>query len=103
MASSRRTSGRSPAIPSRGDVSLTQLQPFVNLSLGDGQMVSANLESSYDWTADQWTVPLNVDYSKVFSLNDQTMKWQVGGRVYLTGPENGPDLGLRTGLTFVLP
>ena len=48
-------------------------------------------------------MPLNLSYSKVFEANGQTLKWQIGARVYLAAPENGPDWGLRTGLTFVVP
>jgi hypothetical protein len=87
----------------RADVSLLQLQPFINYSLGDGQTLTANLESSYDWIGDQWTVPLNVSYSKVFQVDEQTLKWQIGARAYLEAPEGGPEWGLRTGLTFVVP
>lgn len=87
----------------RDDVNQTALQPFVNLSIGGGQTLSANLEASYDWTHEQWSVPLNLDYSKVFQVDGQTLKWTIGGRAHLVGPENGPDWGLRTGITFVLP
>lgn len=89
--------------PDRADVSLLQLQPFINYALGEGQTLSANLESSYDWIGEQWTVPLNLSYSKVFEAGGQTLKWQIGARAYLAAPDGGPDWGMRTGLTFVVP
>jgi hypothetical protein len=87
----------------RDDVNLTQLQPFANLSVGGGQTLSANLEASYNWADEQWTVPLNLGYSKVFQVNGRTMKFQAGVRRYLVTPDGGPEWGLRTGVTFVLP
>jgi hypothetical protein len=87
----------------RADVSQTFLQPFVSYALGGGQTLSVNLESGYDWNADQWTVPLNVGYSKVFQAGGQLMSWQVGAKAYLVSPDNGPDWGLRSTLTFLFP
>lgn len=40
---------------------------------------------------------------KVFEAGGQTLKWQIGARAYLAAPDGGPDWGLRTGLTFVVP
>jgi hypothetical protein len=87
----------------RADVSQTFLQPFVSYALGGGQTLSLNLESSYDWNADQWTVPLNAGYSKVFSVGGQLMSWQIGARAYLEAPDGGPDWGVRSTLTLLFP
>jgi hypothetical protein len=87
----------------RADVSTTFLQPFLAYALGGGQTLSLNLESSYDWEAEQWTVPLNVGYSKVFTLGGQSMSWQIGARTYLEAPDGGPDWGIRSTLTFLFP
>ncbi|TAV41684.1 transporter [Rhizobium leguminosarum] len=87
----------------RADVSSTFLQPFVAYSLGSGQTLSLNTETTYDWTGKQWTVPINVGYSKVFKVGEQAMSWQVGARYYAEGPENGPQWGIRTGITFLFP
>ena len=87
----------------RADVSTTFLQPFVAYALGGGQTLSLNLESSYDWEAEQWTVPMNAGYSKVFSAGGQLMSWYVGGKAYLTAPEGAPDWGVRSTLTLLFP
>lgn len=89
--------------PDRDDVSQLFVQPFVSYALGDGQTLSANLEATYDWESEQWSVPFNFGYSKVFSVGDQPMSFQVGGKKYLATPPGGPDWGVRSTLTFLFP
>lgn len=89
--------------PDREDVSELYLQPFVAYALGDGQTLTADLEATYDWEDEEWSVPLNLMYSKVFKVEEQSMSFQVGARKYLaTGPD-GPEWGLRSNLTFLFP
>ncbi len=86
------------------DVSTTYLQPFVSWGgLGNGQTISINTESSYDWENSQATVPLNMFYSKVTKIGSQRVQLSFVGRVYLDAPDGGPDWGLRTQLTFLFP
>jgi hypothetical protein len=40
----------------------------------------------YDWNTDQWVVPANLGYSKVFSAGGQLMSWQVGGKPISSRP-----------------
>jgi hypothetical protein len=79
------------------------LQPFLTKGLGRGQTVALNLESTYDWQRDQWTVPMNLSYSKVTKLGKQLVSWQGGVRAYLKSPGGGPDWGLRFALTLLFP
>lgn len=87
----------------REDVNQTYLQPFVAYGLGHGTTISLSVESSYDWVADQWTVPINLGVSQVFKIGDQAMSFQVGGKYYADAPEGGPEWGIRTTLTFLFP
>ncbi len=89
--------------PMRPDVSLFNFQPFFTYGLPEGQSVGINLESTYDWINNQWTVPLNLTYSKVFTIGDQAMSGVIGVRKYLVAPAGGPDWGIRAGLTFLFP
>jgi len=61
--------------------------------LGHGTTISLNAESSYDWVADQWTMPINLAVSQVFKIGEQAMSFQVGGKYYAEAPESGPDWG----------
>ncbi len=87
----------------RADVSQTFIQPFVTYGLGNGQTISLNSESIYNWEAEQWTVPINLAYTKVFTVGKQPMSFQFGGRYYAEKPEDGPDWGLRTTFTLLFP
>jgi hypothetical protein len=87
----------------REDVNQTFLQPFLAYALGHGTTISLNTESSYDWNAKQWTVPINLGVSQVFKIGDQVMSFQVGGKYYAETSDGGPDWGIRTTLTFLFP
>jgi hypothetical protein len=87
----------------RQDVNATYLQPFLAKSLGQGRTLSFALESTKDWENDQWTVPLNMGYSKVSRIGKQMVSYQAGVRYYLDGPENGPKWGLRATFTLLYP
>lgn len=87
----------------RADVNATFLQPFVAKALGKGRTVSVNLESTYDWEASQWNIPLNVSYSQVMKVGTQMLSWSVGARAYLDTPEGGPDWGARFVVTLLFP
>jgi hypothetical protein len=87
----------------RSDISATFLQPFLARSLGKGRTVNVALESTYDWEAEQWTVPLNVGYSKVSRIGKQLVSYQGGLRYYVEASDNAPEWGVRFTLTFLYP
>jgi hypothetical protein len=87
----------------RPEVNAMFLQPFLTKGMGQGRTLSFNLESTYDWTREQWTIPLNVGYSKVSKLGAQLVSWQGGVRYYLEAPEGGPEWGLRFSFTLLFP
>lgn len=89
--------------PDRADVSEMFLQPFVAYALGEGQTLTVDLEATYDWEAEDWSVPLNLTYSKVFRVGEQPMSFQFGARKYLETVPGGPDWGLRSTLTWMFP
>jgi len=87
----------------RRDVSNTFIQPFFAKQFPGAKTLTFNLESSYDWEGEQWTVPLNVSYSKVTKMGGQMLSLAGGARAYLEKPEGGPDWGLRFVVTFLFP
>ena len=88
---------------SRDDVSSTFVQPFVSRAFGRGITGTVNLESTYDWEHDQWTIPLNVGVSKVTRIGRQPISFQAGLRYYFETPEGGPDWGARFTVTPLFP
>jgi hypothetical protein len=87
----------------RRDISNTFVQPFLAKAFTGGRTLAVNIESTYDWKASQWTVPLNVQYSKVSKLGNQMISYQGGVRAYLEGPRGGPDWGVRFSVTLLYP
>lgn len=87
----------------RADVSNTFLQPFLSKGIGQGRTVTVNLESSYDWEHEQWTVPVNFMYSKVVKMGGQMASVAGGARYYVDAPEGGPEWGLRFVFTLLYP
>lgn len=87
----------------RADVNASFLQPFLAKSLGQGRTISTGLESTYDWDNEQWTVPLNLGYSKVSRIGKQMVSYQGGVRYYLEAPDAAADWGLRFTFTLLYP
>ena len=87
----------------RADVSSTFLQPFIAQALGKGATLTFNSESTYDWEAGQWTVPVNVVYSQVLPIGTQLVSIAAGARYYVEAPDAGPEWGLRLVVTLLFP
>lgn len=87
----------------RASVNSTFLQPFLTKALGQGRTLSFNSESTYDWTAGHWNVPINITYTKVTMLGGQRVSFAAGARTYLESPEGGADWGLRFVMTLLFP
>ena len=87
----------------RNSINATFLQPFVSYITPTKTTFSLNLESTYDWQADQWTVPVNLVVSQLLKVGEQPVQAFIGARYYAETPANGPEWGLRFGLTFLFP
>jgi len=87
----------------RADVSATYLQPFVSYTTKTSTTFTLNTESTYDWTNNQWTVPLNFMIQQIVKIGDQPVALSAGARYYADKPEGGPDWGLRFAVIFLFP
>jgi hypothetical protein len=88
----------------RTDISTTFMQPFVTYTTPTAWTFSFNTESSYDWEAQQWTVPINLGASKVTRLGGQLVSVGGGVRYWAEGPEAAAEgWGLRLTLTLLYP
>ncbi len=88
---------------SRDDVSATFLQPFYSYAYPNSTTVSVNLESTYDWERDQWTIPVNVGGSRIYKFGQQRVSLGIQGRYYLERPDGGPEWGMRFIATLLFP
>jgi len=87
----------------RPEVNATFIQPFLSYTWPDSATLTLNTETTYDWTADQWNVPINLVASHIYNFGAQPVQFSVGGRVYADSPSGGPDWGLRGAVTFLFP
>lgn len=88
---------------SNQQVSATYLQPFLAYTTKMHTTVSLNTESTYNWEAQQWSVPLNLAVAQLVKLGEVPVQFQLGGRWYADGPDGGPNWGLRFGVAFLFP
>jgi hypothetical protein len=87
----------------RQEISDTFLQPFLAYQTHTHTTFTVNLESSYDWTTWQWTVPANFMVSQLVKIGKMPVNFQIGARYYAEKPQGGPDWGMRFAMTFVFP
>lgn len=87
----------------RREVNATFLQPFCSYITKTKTTFTLNSESTYNWDEGQWSAPLSFVVSQLFKVGGQPMQAFAGGRVYLDGPEGGPEWGIRAGLVLLFP
>lgn len=87
----------------RDDVSATYLQPFVSYTTKTSTTFTLNTESTYDWTHEQWTMPLNLMVQQIVKIGDQPIALTLGARYYADKPDDGPEWGLRFAVIFLFP
>jgi hypothetical protein len=86
------------------NLNATFLQPFVSYTTTNAWTFSLNTESTYDWQANQWAVPLNLLVSKVTKVGNQLLSVGGGVRYWAGGPETGPHgWGGRLVVTLLFP
>jgi hypothetical protein len=88
----------------RADVSATFLQPFIAYTTSDAWTFAANTESTYDWQAGSWSVPVHLSAAKLTKIGDQPVTLGVGVRYWAESPEAAAEgWGVRSNLTFLFP
>lgn len=88
----------------RNDVNSTFIQPFVSYTTPDAWTFTLQTESTYDWEAEQWTVPINGLVTKVIKVGDQLISVGGGVRYWADGPDSAAEgWGARLMLTFLFP
>lgn len=89
---------------SRAEVNRSFIQPFAAYTTESAWTFSVQSESAYDWTGNDWSVPVNVAASKVFLLGPLPVSLQGGAGYWATAPDNGPEgFRFRLQFTFLFP
>lgn len=82
----------------------TFLQPFAAYNTPDAWTFTLQAETSYDWRAGQWTVPVHAIASKLVRIGTQPVSFGVGARYYADSPDGGPHgWGVRAVVTLLFP
>ena len=85
-------------------VNATFVQPFITYSTPDAWTFALNTEASYNWNTDDWTVPINASVSKLVTLGEQPVSFQVGVGYYANSAAGGAeDWRARFSMTFLYP
>jgi len=88
----------------RADINATSLQPFVSYTTRTKTTIGLVTESTYDWEAEQWSVPVIAQVAQLFKIGPQILQLAVGAKYWADAPDNGPEgWGLRAQLTFLFP
>ena len=86
------------------DLNLTALQPFISYTNAEQWTFGVNTESSYNWTSEEWAVPINIYVSKLTKIGEQPIQLQGGVRYWAESATGGADgVGFRTQITFLFP
>ena len=88
----------------RDDVSSTLFQPFLSYTAKTATTFSLQSESIYDWTAEEWSVPVNAAVSQVLKIGSQLIQLKLGVRYWADAPSSGPEgWGMKVGIVFLFP
>jgi hypothetical protein len=89
----------------KNDYSVFYVQPFLAYTTKTYTTAGINTESTYNWKASQWSVPVNLTLTQILKVVPQALSLQVGVRYWAVTPEGvGPKhWGYRFQLTFLFP
>lgn len=88
----------------RDEVSATFLQPFLSYTTPDAWTFGINSEASYDWEAEEWSIPVNFSVSKLVTLGHQPVSLGATLRYWADSTDTGPHgFGARAVITFLFP
>ena len=89
----------------REDINATYVQPFTTyLFKKTLTSIGLNTETSYDWDADTWSLPVNLTVFQMLKIKGQIFQVFAGPHYWMESPDGGPeDFGFRAGLTLLFP
>jgi hypothetical protein len=88
----------------RSDVNSTFLQPFLTYITKTYTTIALNTESTYNWDASEWTIPINLQVSQLFKIGGMPLSFGLGPRYYAESPAEGAKAwAARAQLVFLFP
>jgi hypothetical protein len=88
----------------RSDINNTFAQPFAAYTWPNAWTLSLQSETNYNWTASEWSIPINLAAAKLVRWGPLPVSLQAGIGYWAESPDAGPE-GFRYRLqaNFVLP
>ena len=88
----------------RKDINSTFVQPFAAYTWPSAWTVAVQSETTYDWEASEWSIPVNAAITKLAWFGPLPVSLQAGVGYWLDAPPAGPDgFRYRLQVNFVLP
>lgn len=82
----------------------TFMQPFVAYTTKEAWTYTLDIESTYNWTASELSLPFNATVSKLTDIGGQKVQFQGGLRYWAVDSEASPEgFGGRVQITFLFP
>ena len=75
----------------RTPTTATFVQPFLAYSTQNARTFSIQSETTYDWEAEAWAVPINASVSKLANIGGRPVNFQGGLGYWLESPDGGPE------------
>lgn len=86
------------------DINASFAQPFLSYTTPEAWTFTLNSEATYDWDADQWSVPLNAQVGKLTTIGNRPVSFTGGLRYWAESTPNGPEgWGARFIVTLLYP
>ena len=73
------------------DINASFIQPFLSYTTPTAWTYTVNTETTYDWDADQWSVPVNVAVSKLTTIGNRPVSFTGGARYWAESTPAGPE------------
>lgn len=84
------------------DLSSTFVQPFLVYTTASAWGFVIQTETTYDWNAEEFYVPINLFVNKLTTIGGQKVQFQAGLRYWAESPDSGPeDFGASFKVTFL--
>jgi hypothetical protein len=84
-------------------VNASYLQPFFSYTTPSQTTFTLQTESTYNWTAHQWTVPVEGGISQVLKIGSQPISLAAMAKYWAVRPDGALAWGARFVLTFLFP
>lgn len=88
----------------RDSINATFIQPFLTYITPTKTTLYLNSESTYNWQASQWSVPINLGANQMLKIGEQPLQVGIGARYWLDNPDQGAEgWGLRLNFIMLFP